>query len=198
MLSTLREAMREDLGPRSRIRGYRAGYLPTERRSIERGLRDGEVLGVVSTNALELGVDIGRLDVAVLAGYPGSIAATWQQVGRAGRRGEVSVAVVIASASPVDRYVIHHPEFLLGSRPEEARLDPDNLHVLLAHLRCATFEMPFEPGDTFGPGPADELLAFVSRVGPRPPGRRRALVLELGELPGLGDLAPRPARRRTS
>src|SRR5206468_1176499 len=110
-----REAMREDLGPRSRIRGYRAGYLPTERRSIERGLRDGEVLGVVSTNALELGVDIGRLDVAVLAGYPGSIAATWQQMGRAGRRGDVSVAIVVASASPVDRYVIHHPEFLLGS-----------------------------------------------------------------------------------
>jgi DEAD/DEAH box helicase domain-containing protein len=103
--------------------------------------------------------------VAVLAGYPGSIAATWQQVGRAGRRGDVSVAILIASASPVDRYVIHHPEFLLGSRPEEARLDPDNLHVLLAHLRCATFEMPFEPGDEFGPGPADDLLAFVSESG---------------------------------
>jgi DEAD/DEAH box helicase domain-containing protein len=165
MLSTLREALREDLGPRSRIRGYRAGYLPTERRSIERGLRDGEVLGVVSTNALELGVDIGRLDVAVLAGYPGSVAATWQQMGRAGRRGDVSVAIVIASASPVDRYVIHHPEFLLGSRPEEARLDPDNLHVLLSHLRCATFELPFELGERFGSLPADDLLAFVSESG---------------------------------
>ena len=165
MLSTLREALREDLGPRSRIRGYRAGYLPTERRSIERGLRDGEVLGVVSTNALELGVDIGRLDVAVLAGYPGSVAATWQQIGRAGRRGDVSVAIVIASASPVDRYVIHHPEFLLGSRPEEARLDPDNLHVLLSHLRCATFELPFELGERFGALPADDLLAFVSESG---------------------------------
>ena len=165
MLSTLRESLREDLGPRSRIRGYRAGYLPTERRSIERGLRDGEVLGVVSTNALELGVDIGRLDVAVLAGYPGSIAATWQQIGRAGRRGDVSVAIVVASPSPVDRYVIHHPEFLLGSRPEEARLDPDNLHVLLAHLRCATFERPFEPGATFGPAPADDLLGFIAESG---------------------------------
>ena len=165
MLSTLREALREDLGPRSRIRGYRAGYLPTERRSIERGLREGEVLGVVSTNALELGVDIGRLDVAVLAGYPGSVAATWQQIGRAGRRGDVSVAIVIASASPVDRYVIHHPEFLLGSRPEEARLDPDNLHVLLSHLRCATFELPFELGERFGALPADDLLAFVSESG---------------------------------
>jgi DEAD/DEAH box helicase domain-containing protein len=165
MLSNLREALREDLGPRSRVRGYRGGYLPTERRAIERGLRDGEILGVVATNALELGVDIGRLDVSILAGYPGSIAATWQQIGRAGRRGGVSVAVLVAAPVPVDRYVIHHPEFLLGGTPEEARLDPDNLHVLLAHLRCATFELPFESGETFGPGPADELLAFVAESG---------------------------------
>jgi DEAD/DEAH box helicase domain-containing protein len=165
MLTNLRETLRVDLGPRSRVRGYRGGYLPTERRAIERGLRDGEILGVVSTNALELGVDIGRLDVSILAGYPGSIAATWQQMGRAGRRGGVSVSILVASAAPVDRYVIHHPEFLLGSRPEEARLDPDNLHVLLAHLRCATFELPFEPGEVFGPGPADELLAFVAESG---------------------------------
>ncbi len=165
MLSNLRERLRQDLGPRSRLRGYRGGYLPTERRSIERGLRDGEVLGVVSTNALELGVDIGRLDVAILAGYPGSIASTWQQMGRAGRRGDVSVAVLVASPAPVDQYVIHHPEFVLGGRPEEARLDPDNLHVLLAHLRAAAFELPFEPGERFGPGPADELLAFLGESG---------------------------------
>ena len=165
VLSNLRERLRQDLGPRNRIRGYRGGYLPTERRSIEQGLRDGEVLGVVSTNALELGVDIGRLDVAVLAGYPGSIAATWQQMGRAGRRGDVSVAVLVASSAPVDQYVIHHPEFILGGRPEEARLDPDNLHVLLAHLRAAVFELPFESGEWFGPGPADELLAFLGEGG---------------------------------
>ena len=165
MLSTLREALREDLGPRSKVRGYRGGYLPTERRSIERGLRDGEILGVVATNALELGVDIGRLDVSILAGYPGSVAATWQQMGRAGRRGGTSVAVLVGSGSPVDRYVVHHPEFLLDGRSEEARLDPDNLHVLLAHLRCATFELPFEPGESFGPGPADDLLAFVGESG---------------------------------
>ena len=165
MLSNLRETLRQDLGPRNRIRGYRGGYLPTERRSIERGLRDGEVLGVVSTNALELGVDIGRLDVAVLAGYPGSIAGTWQQMGRAGRRGDVSVAVLVASPAPVDQYVIHHPEFVLGGRPEEARLDPDNLHVLLAHVRCASFELPFTPGEWFGPGPADDLLAFLGEGG---------------------------------
>jgi DEAD/DEAH box helicase domain-containing protein len=165
MLSNLRERLRQDLGPRMRLRGYRGGYLPTERRAIERGLREGEVLGVVSTNALELGVDIGRLDVAVLAGYPGSIAATWQQMGRAGRRGDVSVAILVASPAPVDQYVIHHPEFVLGGRPEEARVDPDNLHILLAHLRAAAFELPFEPGERFGPGPADELLAFLGEGG---------------------------------
>ncbi len=165
LLTGLRESLRESYGPRSRVRGYRGGYLPTERRSIERGLRDGEILGVVSTNALELGVDIGRLDVSILAGYPGSVAATWQQFGRAGRRGGTSVAVLVASGAPVDQYVIHHPEFLLDNTPEEARLDPDNLHVLLAHLRAATFELPFEPGEPFGPAPADDLLAFLAEEG---------------------------------
>ncbi len=165
LLSGLRESLRESYGPRTRIRGYRGGYLPTERRAIERGLRDGEILGVVATSALELGVDIGRLDVAILAGYPGSVAATWQQFGRAGRRQGMSVAVLVASGAPVDQYVIHHPEFLLEGTPEEARLDPDNLHVLLAHLRAATFELPFAPGEAFGPGPADDLLAFLGEDG---------------------------------
>ncbi len=165
LLTGLREALREGFGPRSRVRGYRGGYLPTERRAIEHGLRDGEILGVVATNALELGVDIGRLDAAILAGYPGSIAATWQQIGRAGRRLGTSVAILVASPTPVDQYVIHHPDFLLGGRPEEARLDPDNVHVLLAHLRAATFEMPFEPGEVFGPAPADDLLAFLGEEG---------------------------------
>jgi DEAD/DEAH box helicase domain-containing protein len=165
MLSTLREALRQDLGPRSRVRGYRGGYLPTERRSIEQGLREGEILGVVATDALELGVDIGRLDVSIVAGYPGSIAGTWQQFGRAGRRAGTSVAVLIASGAPVDQYVVHHPEFLLEGTPEEARADPDNLHVLLAHLRAATFELPFEPGEVFGPGPVEDLLAFLGEEG---------------------------------
>ena len=120
---------------------------------------------MVATNALELGVDIGRLDVAILAGYPGSVAATWQQFGRAGRRQGTSVSVLVASGAPVDQYVIHHPEFVLDGSPEEARVDPDNLHVLLAHLRAAVFEMPFEPGERFGPGPADDLLAFLSESG---------------------------------
>ncbi len=165
LLTGLRESLREGFGPRERVRGYRVGYLPTERRSIERGLRDGEILGVVATNALELGVDIGRLDASIVAGYPGSVAATWQQFGRAGRRQGTSVSVLVASAAPVDQYVIHHPEFLLEGAPEEARLDPDNLHVLLAHLRAATFELPFVPGEVFGPGPADDLLAFLGEDG---------------------------------
>ena len=165
LLTGLRESLREGFGPRSRVRGYRGGYLPTERRAIERGLRDGEILGVVATNALELGVDIGRLDVSILAGYPGSVAATWQQFGRAGRRNETAVSILVASAAPLDQYVIHHPEYLLDGTPEEARVDPDNLHILLAHLRAAAFEMPFEPGEVFGPGPADDLLAFLSESG---------------------------------
>jgi len=165
ILTGLRETLREHAGPRSRVRGYRGGYLPTERRAIEQGLRDGEILGVVSTNALELGVDIGRLDAAILAGYPGSIAATRQQVGRAGRRLGTSVAVLVASAAPVDQYVVHHPEFILDQPPEEARIDPDNLHVLLAHLKAAAFELPFAPGEVFGPGPADDLLAFLAEDG---------------------------------
>ena len=165
MLSNLREALRLGDGPRTRVRGYRGGYLPTERRAVERGLRDGELLGVVTTNALELGVDVGQLDVAILAGYPGSIAATWQQMGRAGRRRDVSVAVLIAGGGPVDRYVVEHPEFILDSAPEEARLDPDNLHVLLGHLKAACFELPFEPGERFGPGAAEPLLAFLAEEG---------------------------------
>ena len=143
-------------------------------------------------------MDIGRLDVSILAGYPGSVAATWQQIGRAGRRGGTSVGILVASGAPVDQYVVHHPEFLLDGQPEEARLDPDNLHVLIAHLRCATFELPFEPGEVFGPGPADDLLAFVGESGHIRQAERRALVLELGELPGLGGLAAHAPRRRTS
>jgi DEAD/DEAH box helicase domain-containing protein len=165
MLSSLRESLRLGGGPRGRVRGYRGGYLPTERRAVERGLRDGSLLGVVSTNALELGVDVGQLDVSILAGYPGSIAATWQQMGRAGRRHGTSVSVLIAGGGPVDRYVVEHPQFLLDSPPEEARLDPDNLHVLLGHLKAACFELPFEPGERFGPGEAEPLLAFLGEEG---------------------------------
>jgi DEAD/DEAH box helicase domain-containing protein len=165
ILTTLREALRKGRGPWQRVRGYRSGYLPTERRAIEHGLRNGEVLGVVSTNALELGVDIGRLDAAVLCGFPGSIAGTLQQMGRAGRRERPSVHILVAGSSPVDQYIAAHPEYLLDGTPEEAQLDPENLHVLLAHVRAATFELPFDQGEVFGPGPADDLLAFLAEEG---------------------------------
>jgi len=165
LLTGLREAMREGRGPGDRVRGYRGGYLPSERRAIERGLRAGELLGVVSTNALELGVDVGGLDASVLVGYPGSIAATRQQMGRAGRRQGVSASVLVAGGGAVDQYVAAHPEYVLDRTPEEARLDPDNLHVLLAHLRAAAFELPFRPGERFGPEPADDLLAFLGEEG---------------------------------
>ncbi len=165
MLAALREAMREGRGPIDRIRGYRSGYLPSERRAIEAGLRSGAVLGVVSTNALELGIDIGALDVSILAGYPGTIAGTWQQMGRSGRRQETSVSILVAGAGAIDRYVATHPEYLFESTPEEARLDPENVHVLLAHLRAATFELPFAPGESFGAAPADDLLAFLGEEG---------------------------------
>jgi len=162
LLSSLREAMREGRGPIERIRGYRSGYLPNERRAIESGLRSGEVLGVVSTNALELGIDIGALDVSILAGYPGTIAGTWQQMGRSGRRQETSISILVAGAGALDRYVATHPEYLFEATPEEARLDPENVHVLLAHLRAAAFELPFAPGETFGSAPADDLLPFLA------------------------------------
>jgi len=165
LLTALRDAMREGRGPGDRVRGYRGGYLPSERRAIERGLRSGELLGVVSTNALELGVDVGGLDASVLVGYPGSIAATRQQMGRAGRRQDVSASVLVAGGGAVDQYVATHPEYVLDRTPEEARLDPDNLHVLLAHLRAAAFELPFRNGERFGPEPADDLLAFLGEEG---------------------------------
>jgi DEAD/DEAH box helicase domain-containing protein len=162
LLTSLRESFREGYGPLKRIRGYRSGYLPTERREIEAGLRSGEVLGVVSTNALELGIDIGRLDASILAGYPGTIAATWQQMGRSGRRREPSVAILVAGADAVDQFVAQHPEYIFDATPEEARLDPTNLHVLLAHVRAATFEMPFDSGAEFSGVPTDDLLHFLA------------------------------------
>lgn len=165
LLSSLREAMREGRGPIDRIRGYRSGYLPSERRAIESGLRSGEVLGVVATNALELGIDIGRLDASILAGYPGTIAGAWQQMGRSGRRQETSVSILVAGAGALDRYVATHPEYLFEASPEEARLDPENVHVLLAHLRAATFELPFDPGERFGSATADDLLSFLAEEG---------------------------------
>jgi DEAD/DEAH box helicase domain-containing protein len=133
------------------VEAYRGGYLPNERRAIEKGLRDGSIQGVVSTNALELGIDIGGLDAAILGGYPGSIASAWQQAGRAGRRSSVSIAVVVASAAPLDQYMVKHPEYYLGRPPESGFVDPDNPYVLTDHLKCAVFELPFKDPDPFPP-----------------------------------------------
>ncbi len=137
----------ESKADRELVRGYRGGYTASERRAIERSLRGGLVRGVVATNALELGIDIGSLDACVMAGYPGTIAGTWQQAGRAGRRGAEAVAVMVAGSSPLDQFIIRHPEFVLSRSPEHARLDPDNLLILLDHMRCAAFELPFDPSE---------------------------------------------------
>jgi DEAD/DEAH box helicase domain-containing protein len=133
-----------------RVRGYRGGYLPLERREIERGLREGTVRAVVATNALELGVDIGQLSACIMTGYPGTVASTWQQAGRAGRRAGVSVAVLVASAAPLDQFMVRHPDYFFGRSPERGLIQPDNLVILLDHLRCAAFELPFERSEGFG------------------------------------------------
>lgn len=148
------------------VTGYRGGYLPLERRDIELGLRTGELRGVVATNALELGIDIGQLDAAVITGYPGSIASVWQQAGRAGRRTAQSVAVLIASNSALDQYICNHPRYLFGRSPEHALINPDNLRILLRHLGCAAYELPFQPGESFGGyAPVDPLLEALREAG---------------------------------
>ncbi len=143
------------------IRGYRSGYLPQQRRQIEGGLRSGQVRAVVATNALELGIDIGAMGAALLVGYPGSIAATWQQAGRAGRGEDQSVAVMVATADPLDQFLAHHPEFIFQRSPEQGLVNPDNLLILLNHLRCAAFELPFQAGEPFGSLPAEQAAEFL-------------------------------------
>jgi DEAD/DEAH box helicase domain-containing protein len=143
------------------IRGYRSGYLPSQRRAIEKGLRDGTVRAVVATNALELGIDIGGLGAAVLVGYPGTIASTWQQAGRAGRGDAPALAVLVASASPLDQFLAHHPDYFFGRSPEQALVNPDHLVILLNHLRCAMFELPIQKGEGFGSVPAESVQDYM-------------------------------------
>jgi DEAD/DEAH box helicase domain-containing protein len=146
----LKDAFHGPPGAADVVRGYRGGYLPNRRREIERGLREGRVRAVVSTNALELGIDIGALDVAVLAGYPGTIAATWQRAGRAGRRTTRSAAVLVASSAPLDQFIVRNPSYFFDGSPEHALINPDNLHILLDHVKCAAFELPFRVDERFG------------------------------------------------
>ncbi len=144
------------------VRGYRGGYLPNERRAIERGLRDGSIRAVVSTNALELGIDIGRLDVCVMCGYAGTVASTWQQAGRAGRRHDLSAVVMVATSSPADQYIVGNPQWFFGRSPEHATLDPDNLVILMSHLKCAAFELPFQAAEDFGGERVTEVLDYLA------------------------------------
>ena len=183
LLLTYLERAGRRVGIRSgEVRGYRGGYLPGERRAIEQGLRDGSVGTVVSTNALELGIDIGRLDVCVMAGYAGTVASTWQQAGRAGRRQNLSAVVLVASSNPTDQYVVNHPEFFFDRSPEHATLDPDNLVILMSHLKCAAFELPFAADERYGGRRITEILDYLAE--------QRVLHLSEGRYHWMSDTYP--------
>ncbi len=144
-----------------KIRSYRGGYLPRERRLVERELREGELNGVVSTNALELGIDIGTLQAAVLTGYPGTIASTWQQIGRAGRSRDYSLAFIVGTSGPLNQFIINNPSYFLEGSTEEALINPDNLVIAVNHIKCAAFELPFSEGESFGRLDLQEVLDFL-------------------------------------
>jgi DEAD/DEAH box helicase domain-containing protein len=165
MLTYLQQANPHQPGRATTIRGYRGGYLPNERRDIERGLRDGQIRGVVSTSALELGIDVGSLDTVVMAGYPGTIAATWQRAGRAGRRSGSSCAVLVASSAPLDQFIVRNPDYFFGNTPEHAFIQPDNLEILINHLKCAAFELPIGPEDRFGDVNVQDICARLAEAG---------------------------------
>jgi DEAD/DEAH box helicase domain-containing protein len=158
---------REEVSPDgdSRVRGYRGGYLPKERRAIERGLRGGELRAVVATNALELGLDVGSLDAAVLAGYPGTLASLWQRAGRAGRRRGTSAAVLVASSAPLDQFIVQNPDYFFERSPEHAQINPDNLEILVSHLKCAAFELPLQAEEKFGATNLRAVCEFLAERG---------------------------------
>ncbi|MCR4435665.1 MAG: DEAD/DEAH box helicase [Clostridiales bacterium] len=164
LVTYLKDVFRGSTDGGDMVRGYRGGYLPGLRREIERGLRNGTVTGVVSTNALELGVDIGNLEACIICGYPGTIASTWQQAGRAGRRNGVSATFLIANSSPLDQYIINNPSYFLGNSPENGLINPDNLVILYSHMKCAAFELPFEDGEKFGVETTQEMLAYMEEA----------------------------------
>ena len=162
LLTYMKDACERSSVPAGSIRGYRGGYLPRERREIEKSLRNGEIRAVVATNALELGIDIGSLDSVVMAGYPGTIASTWQRAGRAGRRQTASLAVLVASSAPIDQYIIEHPDYFFNRSPEQAHINPDNLEILVNHVKCAAFELPIRDGEKFGPHDTTEICRFLA------------------------------------
>ena len=161
----LKDRFEKKLEDKGRIRGYRGGYLPEVRREIEKGLREKEVKAVVSTNALELGIDIGDLETCVIAGYPGTIASTYQQAGRVGRRSEKSVAILVARSQPLDQFIIENPDYFFGKPPEHGLVNPDNLLILLSHIQCAAFELPFRDGEQFGRENLGEMLKYLEDKG---------------------------------
>jgi DEAD/DEAH box helicase domain-containing protein len=165
ILTYLQQANPQQPGKPETIRGYRGGYLPNERREIERGLREGRIRGVVTTSAMELGIDVGSLDTVVMTGYPGTIAATWQRAGRAGRRSGSSCAVLVASSAPLDQFIIRHPDYFFGNTPEHAFIQPDNLEILINHLKCAAFELPIGPEEKFGEVNVQDLCARLAEAG---------------------------------
>ncbi len=162
----LKELAEDPLGRSGTVRGYRSGYLPTERREIEQGLRSGRIRAVVSTNALELGIDIGSLEACVLCGYPGTVASTWQQSGRAGRRSGVSATFFVASSAPLDQFIVSHPQYFFSQNAESALLNPDNLYILLSHFKCSAYELPFRDGEEFGNAEgSEEMLEYLQDSG---------------------------------
>ncbi|MBN2245131.1 MAG: DEAD/DEAH box helicase [Candidatus Aminicenantes bacterium] len=165
LLTYLKDDIEKNVKQEGLIRGYRGGYLPLKRREIEKNLREGNILGVISTNALELGIDIGNLDVAVMAGYPGTISSTWQRAGRAGRKAGKSAALLIANSSPLNQFIINHPDYFFTKNPEKALINPDNLSILISHIECASFELPFVDGEKFGQTDIKDILAFLEDEG---------------------------------
>ncbi|GMU43854.1 MAG: helicase [Lysobacterales bacterium] len=161
----LKDVFDHDPRKPARVRAYRGGYLPDERRLTEKLMRQGALDAIVSTSALELGVDIGALDVALLCGYPGSIAATRQRLGRAGRRQQSTLGVLVAGSEALDQFVVRNPAYFLERSPEHARIDPDQLLILLDHIRCAAFELPFAQDDTYGAREIHEFLEYLADEG---------------------------------
>ncbi len=161
LVKYLKNDFEKTIKDKDKIRGYRGGYLPKLRREIEQGLKNGSIVGVVSTNALELGIDIGSLDAAVLASYPGTISSTWQRFGRAGRRNSKSIGVLVSSSMPTDQFIVNNPEYFINNNPETGRINPDNLMILIDHIKCASFELPFVKGEKFGNEDLNEILNYL-------------------------------------
>jgi DEAD/DEAH box helicase domain-containing protein len=164
ILTYLKRELKSEFGRGITVSGYRGGYLPNERRSIERGLREGSITGVVSTNALELGIDVGSLDVSIIVGYPGTIASLWQQAGRAGRRSGNSLTIMVASSTAINQFLCHDPRYIFDRTPESGVIDPDNLIIRTNHLKCASFELPIDETERFNGDGTNEIMEYLEQA----------------------------------